>query len=231
MTTPFIQCTAIRHGYRRGSERVEVLHNLDFVVAEREFVALMGPSGSGKSTLLNLIAGLEAPEAGSIVVDGVSISELPQHTLSAWRAANVGFVFQFYNLIPVLSAIDNVALPLLLTNLSRAERAERALAALEIVDLVARRKHKPSELSGGQQQRVALARALVSDPKLLVCDEPTGDLDRASANEVLALLETLHQQFDKTIVMVTHDPEAARHAGHVWHMDKGALLPAAGAAA
>ena len=226
MKNPLIRCEGITHGYQRGSERLEVLSELDFSVQQGEFVALMGPSGSGKSTLLNLIAGLETPDSGRILIDGVTVSDLPENTLSDWRAANVGFVFQFYNLIPVLSALDNVALPLLLTDLKRRQREQRAMAALEIVDLLERRKHKPTQLSGGQQQRVALARALVSDPKLLVCDEPTGDLDRQSADDVLAVLGTLNRELGKTIVMVTHDPEAARHAGTVWHMDKGQLAPA-----
>lgn len=223
MATPFIQCTDITHGYARGGEVVPVLNKLNFTVALGEFTALMGPSGSGKSTLLNLIAGLEAPQQGRVTVDGVRISDIPERTLASWRAATVGFVFQFYNLMPVLSALDNVALPLLLTNLARADREARATAALEVVGLTDRQGHKPSELSGGQQQRVALARALVTDPKLLVCDEPTGDLDRASAQEVLELLTILNQNYSKTIVMVTHDPSAARYASTIREMDKGTL--------
>ncbi len=230
MSTPYIECSGITHGYTRGGEHLVVLDALEFSVDTGEFVALMGPSGSGKSTLLNLLAGLEAPDEGRIVIGGVTVSNLPQRTLAAWRAANVGFVFQFYNLIPVLSALDNVALPLLLTDLKRSEREARAHAALEIVNLLDRRKHKPTELSGGQQQRVALARALIADPRLLVCDEPTGDLDRQSADEVLELLGMLQSDLGKTIVMVTHDPAAAGHAGTVWHMDKGSLRPAQAAA-
>ena len=226
MPSPFITCSGITHGYARGGEQLQILRGLDFSVNPGELVALMGPSGSGKSTLLNLIAGLDTPNQGSIVIDGITISELPESTLSAWRAATVGFVFQFYNLIPVLSAIDNVALPLLLTDLKKADREQRALTAPELVGLVDRKKHKPTELSGGQQQRVALARALVSDAKLIVCDEPTGDLDRDSADEVLNLLKMLNYDHGKTIVMVTHDPEAARYADTLWHMDKGALRPA-----
>ena len=229
MATPFIQCTDITHGYARGGDVVPVLNKLNFTVAPGEFTALMGPSGSGKSTLLNLIAGLEAPQQGCITVDDVRISDIPERTLASWRAATVGFVFQFYHLMPVLSALDNVALPLLLTNLARADREARAIAALEVVGLTDRRGHKPSELSGGQQQRVALARALVTDPKLLVCDEPTGDLDRASAQEVLELLTILNDNHNKTVVMVTHDPSAARYASTIREMDKGTLhAPASG---
>jgi putative ABC transport system ATP-binding protein len=223
MTTPFIQCTNVTHGYIRGDQEITVLQNLNLAIEQGDFVALMGPSGSGKSTLLNLIAGLEAPDEGEISVGGVIISALREQTLADWRAQTLGFIFQFYNLIPVLSALDNVALPLMLTSLSRKERSQRAEAALEIVELANRAKHKPSELSGGQQQRVAIARALVSDPSLLVCDEPTGDLDRASANETLRLLGMLNRDFGKTVFMVTHDPEAASFAQATWHMDKGAL--------
>ena len=223
MTSNFIQCIDVSHGYKRGGEILTVLDQLTFGVEQGDFVALMGPSGSGKSTLLNLIAGLERPNIGLIEVGGVEISALSEATLAAWRAATIGFVFQFYNLIPVLSAHDNVALPLLLTDLGRAQRNKRASAALEVVGLTERAKHKPTELSGGQQQRVAIARALVSDASLLVCDEPTGDLDRASANEILELLSMLHRDFAKTVFMVTHDPEAAGCAQTVWHMDKGAL--------
>lgn len=223
MTTPFIRCENITHGYFRGGHQLEVLSSLTLSVESGDFVALMGPSGSGKSTLLNLIAGLEKPHAGDITIGGIDITSLDEQTLAAWRAATLGFVFQFYNLIPVLTAHDNVALPLMLTPLSRKERNQRAAAALEIVDLTDRAKHKPTELSGGQQQRVAIARALVTDPRLLVCDEPTGDLDRASATETLQLLKMLNTDFDKTIFMVTHDPEAASYADTVWHMDKGNL--------
>ena len=223
MTSNFIQCIDVSHGYKRGGEILTVLDQLTFGIEQGDFVALMGPSGSGKSTLLNLIAGLERPNIGLIEVGGVEISALSEATLAAWRAATIGFVFQFYNLIPVLSAHDNVALPLLLTDLGRAQRNKRASAALEVVGLTERAKHKPTELSGGQQQRVAIARALVSDASLLVCDEPTGDLDRASANEILELLSVLHRDFAKTVFMVTHDPEAAGCAQTVWHMDKGAL--------
>lgn len=223
MTSPFIQCANVTHGYRRGDHQVEVLQSLSMSIDSGDFVALMGPSGSGKSTLLNLVAGLEKPNEGEITIGGISISLLDEQTLAAWRATTLGFVFQFYNLIPVLSAHDNVTLPLMLTSLSKKERNQRATAALELVDLADRAKHKPTELSGGQQQRVAIARALVGDPSLLVCDEPTGDLDRASANDILQLLKMLNSEFQKTIFMVTHDPEAASYADTVWRMDKGTL--------
>ena len=223
MANPFISCTNVTHGYARGGEHLEVLKALNLNVSEGDFVALMGPSGSGKSTLLNLIAGLETPNEGETSIGGIVTSALDESTLAAWRATTLGFVFQFYNLIPVLSAHDNVALPLMLTPLGKKERHQRAAAALEIVSLTDRAKHKPTELSGGQQQRVAIARALVTDPSLLVCDEPTGDLDRASANDTLQLLKMLNTEFQKTIFMVTHDPEAAAYARTVWHMDKGTL--------
>ena len=223
MTKPFIHCANVTHGYVRGGQPLEVLKSIDLSIEPGDFVALMGPSGSGKSTLLNLIAGLEKPNEGEIRIGGITTSLLDEGTLAAWRASTLGFIFQFYNLIPVLSAHDNVALPLMLTRLSKKERNQRAAAALEIVDLADRAKHKPTELSGGQQQRVAIARALVTDPSLLVCDEPTGDLDRASADETLQLLHMLNADFQKTIFMVTHDPEAASYAHTVWHMDKGTL--------
>ncbi|MEM7077544.1 MAG: ABC transporter ATP-binding protein [Pseudomonadota bacterium] len=225
MTTAFISCRGLSHGYSRGGQPVPVINKLDLKVQRGDFVALMGPSGSGKSTLLNLLGGLERPDAGELLVDGVNVGTLPESTLAHWRAQTLGFVFQFYNLIAVLSAQDNVALPLLLTDLKRRERQARSAAALELVGMTARARHKPAQLSGGQQQRVALARAIVADPALLVCDEPTGDLDRRSADEVLALLGELNQTLGKTIVMVTHDPRAATHASTVWHMDKGQLRP------
>src|SRR5690348_17067722 len=210
--------------YTRGKQKVEVLHHIDLDIAEGDFLALMGPSGSGKTTLLNLIGGLDSPSDGSIAVGGSRIDKLGQGALAKWRAANVGFVFQFYNLLPMLSAQKNVELPLLLTKLSAAERKKRANIALQLVGLGDRASHKPTELSGGQQQRVAIARAIVSDPDLLVCDEPTGDLDRQSAEDVLSLLQMLNRDHGKTIIMVTHDPKAAEHARHTLHLDKGTLV-------
>jgi len=210
--------------YARGKQKVEVLHHIDLDIAEGDFLALMGPSGSGKTTLLNLIGGLDTPTAGTISVGGQRIDQLGAGALAKWRAANVGFVFQFYNLMPMLSAQRNVELPLLLTKLSSAQRKQNAAVALKLVGLDERASHKPSELSGGQQQRVAIARAIVSDPTLLVCDEPTGDLDRQSAEDVLGLLRTLNREHGKTIVMVTHDPKAAEYANHTLHLDKGTLV-------
>ena len=210
--------------YLRGKQKVEVLHHIDLDIAEGDFLALMGPSGSGKTTLLNLIGGLDLPSAGSIVVGGQRIDQLGANALARWRASQVGFVFQFYNLMPTLSAQRNVELPLLLTKLSGAERRKRAAIALQLVGLADRATHKPTELSGGQQQRVSIARAIVSDPKLLVCDEPTGDLDRQSAEEVLALLRALNRDHGKTILMVTHDPKAAEYANSTVELDKGTLV-------
>jgi putative ABC transport system ATP-binding protein len=210
--------------YERGKQKVEVLHHVDLAIARGDFLALMGPSGSGKTTLLNLIGGLDTPSAGSITVGGQRIDQLGAGALAKWRASNVGFIFQFYNLMPMLSAQRNVELPLLLTKLSAAQRRKNAAIALQLVGLADRASHKPSELSGGQQQRVAIARAIVSDPTLLVCDEPTGDLDRQSAEDVLGLLRTLNREHGKTIVMVTHDPKAAEYADHVLHLDKGSLV-------
>jgi putative ABC transport system ATP-binding protein len=210
--------------YERGKQKVEVLHHVNLAIAEGDFLALMGPSGSGKTTLLNLIGGLDTPSAGSITVGGQRIDQLGGGALARWRASNVGFVFQFYNLMPMLSAQRNVELPLLLTKLSGAQRRKNAAIALQLVGLDERGTHKPSELSGGQQQRVAIARAIVSDPTLLVCDEPTGDLDRQSAEDVLGLLQRLNREHGKTIVMVTHDPKAAEYASHTLHLDKGTLV-------
>jgi putative ABC transport system ATP-binding protein len=210
--------------YTRGKQKVEVLHRLNLDIEAGEFLALMGPSGSGKTTLLNLIGGLDRPDEGEIDVSGQRIDKLSNRELARWRARNVGFVFQFYNLMPMLTAERNVELPLLLTNLSRSRRKANVQAALQLVGLADRASHKPSELSGGQQQRVAIARALVADPSLLVCDEPTGDLDRATAEEILGLMRTLNQQQNKTIIMVTHDPKAAEYASRQVHLDKGALL-------
>jgi putative ABC transport system ATP-binding protein len=209
--------------YTRGKQKVEVLHRLNLDIQAGEFLALMGPSGSGKTTLLNLIGGLDRPDEGEIVVSGERIDKLSNRQLARWRARNVGFVFQFYNLMPMLTAERNVELPLLLTNLSRARRRQHVQAALQLVGLSDRATHKPSELSGGQQQRVAIARALVADPSLLVCDEPTGDLDRHTAEEILDLMRTLNRTQHKTIIMVTHDPKAAEYASRQVHLDKGQL--------
>jgi putative ABC transport system ATP-binding protein len=219
-----IQIRDLSKVYERGKQKVEVLHHINLDIAEGDFLALMGPSGSGKTTLLNLIGGLDSPSAGSISVAGSRIDQLGGGALAKWRASNVGFVFQFYNLMPMLSAQKNVELPLLLTKLSGAQRKKNAAIALQLVGLAERASHKPSELSGGQQQRVAIARAIVSDPTLLVCDEPTGDLDRQSAEDVLGLLRTLNREHGKTIVMVTHDPKAAEYANHTLHLDKGTLV-------
>ena len=216
--------------YRRGRETVEVLHGLNLDIDKGEFVAIMGPSGSGKSTLLNLIGGLDRPDAGVVTVAEQRIDRMSGGELTRWRAGHVGFVFQFYNLMPALNAAANVELPLLLLPFSRAERRARVAAALKIVGLQDRARHKPAELSGGQQQRVAIARALVSDPPVLVCDEPTGDLDRQTANEILDLLRALSQRHGKTVVMVTHDQKAADVASRQLHVDKGQLTDMARAA-
>jgi putative ABC transport system ATP-binding protein len=210
--------------YRRDSFRIPVLEELDLTVEEGEFLALMGPSGSGKTTLLNLIAGLDRASSGSVVVHDKELSALSESQLTRWRASNVGFVFQMYNLIPVMTAFENVELPLLLTHLSRKQRKQSARTALRIVGLEGREDHYPRQLSGGQEQRVSIARAIVADPYLIVADEPTGDLDRKSADEILGLLELLNREFRKTIVMVTHDPQAAQHASRVLHLDKGKLV-------
>jgi putative ABC transport system ATP-binding protein len=209
--------------YRRGAEQIDVLKGVDLDVPAGEFLALMGPSGSGKTTLLNLIAGIDRPTEGSVRVAGTDVATLDEGSLARWRSRNVGFIFQFYNLIPVLSAVENVELPLLLTRLSGRERRERAMTALKVVGLADRYKHAPRQLSGGQEQRVAIARAIVADPKVLVADEPTGDLDAQSAEEILDLMETLNRDFEKTIVMVTHDPRAASRAHKEQHLDKGVL--------
>jgi putative ABC transport system ATP-binding protein len=214
----------LRKTYQRGPEKVEVLHGIDLDIPKGDFVALMGPSGSGKTTLLNLIGGLDSPSGGEIQVEGQRIDTLSGGQLSQWRSHNVGFVFQFYNLMPTLNAQKNVELPLLLTKLSSAQRKRNAEIALQLVGLADRGKHRPNELSGGQQQRVAIARAIVSDPTLLICDEPTGDLDRQSAEEILALLQSLNRDHGKTIIMVTHDPKAADHAQRTIHLDKGTLV-------
>jgi putative ABC transport system ATP-binding protein len=209
--------------YKRDTQELTVLNGISLQVPEGEFVALMGPSGSGKTTLLNLIAGIDRPTSGQVFVAGTDVAKLTEGELAKWRSRNVGFIFQFYNLIPVLSAVENVELPLLLTSLGKKERRDRALTALKVVGLADRSSHYPRQLSGGQEQRVAIARAIVADPKVLVADEPTGDLDSKSAEEILALMETLNRDFKKTIVMVTHDPRAAHRAHTEHHLEKGVL--------
>jgi putative ABC transport system ATP-binding protein len=213
----------VRKAYRRDSQEIPVLDGLSLDIAEGDFVALMGPSGSGKTTLLNLIAGIDRPTSGEVVVAGTDITRLGGPQLSKWRARNIGLIFQLYNLIPVLTAVQNVELPLMLARMSGGERRKRAKTALELVGLGDRQQHYPRQLSGGQEQRVAIARALVSDPAVLLADEPTGDLDRKSAEEILELLERLNREFKKTIIMVTHDPHAAERAHRMVHLDKGVL--------
>src|ERR1700734_454010 len=229
MSEAIVSLRNVEKRYIRGKQSVDVLQGLSLDNPKGEFVALMGPSGSGKTTLLNLIGGLDTPTAGEITVAGQRLDKLGSGALARWRANHVGFVFQFYNLMPMLSAQRNVELPLLLTKLSAGERRKRAAIALELVGLADRASHKPTELSGGQQQRVSIARAIVSDPTLLVCDEPTGDLDRQSAAEVLTLLQQLNRDHGKTIVMVTHDLKAAEYAKHTLHLDKGTLAEQASA--
>src|SRR5689334_12289670 len=219
----------VSKAYQRGDQLVPVLSDINLSVASGEFVALMGPSGSGKSTLLNLIAGIDTPSGGTLLVDGVDIAALSESELADWRAHHVGFIFQFYNLMPVLSAYENIELPLMLTGLTAAQRREHVHTALAMVGLTDRASHFPSELSGGQQQRVAIARAIITDPTIIVADEPTGDLDRVSAAEVLALMERLNRELGKTIIMVTHDQRAAAHARRLVHLDKGVLLDGDGA--
>ena len=218
-----VNCRSLEKSFVKGRETVEVLTGIDLEIERGDFLALMGPSGSGKTTLLNLIGGLDHPTAGTVEVGGRALNDLSGRQLAQWRSGNVGFIFQFYNLLPVLSARRNVELPLLLTRLSGPQRRRNAATALEIVGLSDRAGHKPGELSGGQQQRVAIARAIVADPTLLLCDEPTGDLDRDTADQILELLETLNTEHGKTIVVVTHDPKAAEHATHTLYMDKGKL--------
>lgn len=223
---PLVEIVNLSKSYRRGNQSIPVLQNITLDIQEGEFLALMGPSGSGKSTLLNLIAGLDHADGGSIRVAGMEITALSETELAVWRAGNVGFIFQFYNLIPVLTAFENVELPLLLSSLSKRERRRHVEMALQLVSLQDRMDHHPRQLSGGQQQRVAIARAIVTDPTLLVADEPTGDLDRASAEEVLKLMDRLSDDLGKTIIMVTHDPRAARRAHSMKYLDKGILADA-----
>ncbi|RIK72144.1 ABC transporter ATP-binding protein [candidate division KSB1 bacterium] len=219
-----VEVKNVSKSYQRDSLKIPVLENINLNVPEGEFLALMGPSGSGKSTLLNLIAGIDRPDAGSIIVTKDDVTQLTESQLANWRSRHIGFVFQFYNLMPVLTAFENVELPLLLTHLSKSERSERVKIALNVVGLSDRMRHYPKQLSGGQQQRVAIARAIVADPTLIVADEPTGDLDKNSAVEVLSLLERLNTEFNKTIIMVTHDQRAAEKAHTVRNLDKGELV-------
>jgi putative ABC transport system ATP-binding protein len=231
MSEAMVRVVDVYKSYVRGKQKVEVLHGLTLDIPGGDFVALMGPSGSGKTTLLNLIGGLDRPTSGQIVVGGQRIDQLSGSALARWRARNVGFIFQFYNLMPVLTAERNVELPLLLTNLSAAQRKKSVAVALEVVGLTDRARHKPKELSGGQEQRVAIARALVSDPTILICDEPTGDLDRKMADEILGLIQVLNRDHGRTVVMVTHDPKAAEFASRTLHLEKGQLLEQSATAA
>ena len=224
MAPTIVSLQHIVKSYRRGDQIVPVLSDIHFDIQDGEFLALMGPSGSGKSTLLNLIAGIDKPDSGAILIHGLDITQLSEGELADWRAQNIGFIFQFYNLMPVLTAFENVELPLLLTKLSRSERRERVDLALNMVNLSDRATHYPSELSGGQQQRVAISRAIITDPMILVADEPTGDLDRVSAEEILKLLQRLNREINKTIIMVTHDRRAAESAQAILHLEKGELL-------
>jgi putative ABC transport system ATP-binding protein len=219
-----VRLSGLHKGFTKGKERIGIFEGLNLVIPAGDFVAVMGPSGSGKTTLLNLLGGIDRPDAGEIDIAGGRIDKLSEGDLSRWRAAHIGFIFQFYNLMPMLTAAQNVELPLLLTSLRSRERRERVKTALTIVNLADRAKHYPREMSGGQQQRVAIARAIVSDPKLLLCDEPTGDLDRSTADEILSMLQVLNRDLGKTIVMVTHDPAAAKYARRTLHLDKGHFI-------
>ena len=221
---PMVRLVGVSTRFTKGKETISIFDHLDLTIPRGDFVAVMGPSGSGKTTLLNLLGGIDRADAGEIVIADRRIDGLSEGDLAAWRAANVGFIFQFYNLMPMLSAAQNVELPLLLTRLKKKERAERVKTALSVVSLADRVKHHPREMSGGQQQRVAIARAIVSDPNMLLCDEPTGDLDRSSADEILTILQVLNKDLGKTIVMVTHDPAAARYAKRTLHLDKGRFV-------
>jgi putative ABC transport system ATP-binding protein len=225
--TTLVQIRNVHKHFTRGSERIDVLQGVNLDIPQGDFLALMGPSGSGKTTLLNLVGGLDLPTGGSVQVGGVDLTKLGGGGLSKWRAQNIGFVFQLYNLLPVLTAERNVELPLLLTKLSKSQRRKRAEIALRVVGLADRAKHYPRQLSGGQEQRVGIARAIVTDPTLLLCDEPTGDLDRKAGDEILELLQTLNREHGKTIVMVTHDPHAAERAKRTLHLEKGTLMEAA----
>ncbi|MES1243492.1 MAG: ABC transporter ATP-binding protein [Acidobacteriota bacterium] len=229
MAQALVEVRDVQKVFHRGGERLDILRNLSLEVPQGDFLALMGPSGSGKSTLLNLIGGLDRPSSGSVVVAGEPISGLPDRKLAQWRARHIGFVFQFYNLLPVLTAEKNVELPLLLTHLSKTQRRQHVSTALSVVGLADRAGHYPRQLSGGQEQRVGIARAIVTDPTLLLCDEPTGDLDRRSGDEILDLLQALNREHGKTIIMVTHDPHAAARAKRTLHLDKGALTTEAAA--
>ncbi|MFQ5703649.1 MAG: ABC transporter ATP-binding protein [Gemmatimonadales bacterium] len=222
-TRALVQICDLAKSYRRDTQRIDVFEDVNLDICDGEFLALMGPSGSGKSTLLNMIAGLDSPDTGSVVVAGHDVTRMSSRQLAAWRSTHIGFIFQFYNLLPVLTALQNIELPLLLTNLSKKQRRDHVMAALEIVGLVDRAEHFPRQLSGGQQQRVGIARAIVSDPTIILGDEPTGDLDSRSAGEILVLLEQLNSEFNKTILIVTHDAHAAERAHHVMHLDKGVL--------
>lgn len=224
MAEPIVRVEHLTKNFTRGNETVEVLKDLTLDVAEAEFLALMGPSGSGKTTLLNLIAGLDRPTSGTIIVGGQEISAMSESELARWRTRHVGFVFQFYYLLPVLTAYENVELPLLLLPMTKAQRRRQVETALELVNLTHRMHHRPGQLSGGQQQRVGIARAIVTDPTLIVADEPTGDLDTKSADEILTLMEILRSQLGKTIIMVTHDPKAAARAQRILHLEKGQLV-------
>ena len=221
---PMVRLTGVAKRFTKGKETISIFDHLDLAIPRGDFIAVMGPSGSGKTTLLNLLGGIDRADAGEISVADQRIDGLSEGELAAWRAANIGFIFQFYNLMPMLTAAQNVELPLLLTRLKKKERAERVQTALSVVGLADRMKHRPREMSGGQQQRVAIARAIVSDPNLLLCDEPTGDLDRQSADEILSILQLLNGELGKTIVMVTHDPAAANYAKRVLHLDKGRFV-------
>lgn len=225
MSTPnLFELNKVAKRFTKGKETISIFKDLTMNIKQGDFMAIMGPSGSGKTTLLNLLGGVDQPSEGEIMFDGQRIDNLSEGQLAKWRANNIGFIFQFYNLMPMLNAARNVELPLLLTKLSRSERQKQVDTALELVGLSDRAKHMPSEMSGGQQQRVAIARAIVSDPKFLLCDEPTGDLDRQTADEILEMLQLLNQQFGKTIVMVTHDPSAAKYATHTVHLNKGEFV-------
>ena len=225
MSTPnLFELNKVAKRFTKGKETISIFNDLTMNIKQGDFMAIMGPSGSGKTTLLNLLGGVDQPSEGEIIFDGQRIDNLSEGQLAKWRANNIGFIFQFYNLMPMLNAARNVELPLLLTKLSRSERQKQVDTALELVGLSDRAKHMPSEMSGGQQQRVAIARAIVSDPKFLLCDEPTGDLDRQTADEILEMLQLLNQQFGKTIVMVTHDPSAAKYATHTVHLNKGEFV-------